>query len=97
MNKLVPKKVIDTQNIPTSTEGRDIYEAIQWHFSEKLNIPFKSVEAKKQASLFLDRAGIDGMQVPSGTVYKKYRGSENYIFFNDKNITIESVQRIRKE
>lgn len=48
----------------------------------------------KEASLFLLRAGIDGIKYPANFQSKKIKDSFDYVVFDDKNIKIENVEEI---
>lgn len=60
--------------------GREIY---RW-LSEKLG-------SDKEASLFLQRAGIDGIRYPAGTLSGGGKGT-NYVVFDENAITVEGVE-----
>jgi hypothetical protein len=65
--------------------GKNFYEALagDYNFSPKA------------ASLFLLRAGIDGIKYPTGYQTKKiYDNTFDYVVFDDKNIKIENVEEL---
>ena len=66
-----------SKNLPIRDEGRNIYHGI----SEDLG-------SDKDASMFLLRAGIDGIRYPAGTLSGGGKGT-NYVVFDPEAITIE--------
>jgi len=88
-------------NVP-SLNGSDIYSDLAYKLSEKHKMPLDNVgrptiEAQKKASEFLSKAGINGIQYPSGTVTGKGIGGTNYVVFNPDDIEINDVRKVTQE
>jgi len=81
MEKWVDEDV--TPEYTTTGYGEQIYGELSSLFG-----------SQKQASLFLLRAGIDGIRYPAGSLSgMKDRGKKNYVVFDENAITIEEHKR----
>jgi len=62
--------------------GESIYEVLKYYMSKE--------QTDKEASLFLLRAGIDGIRYPAGSLSgMKDTGAKNYVVFDPEAITID--------
>jgi hypothetical protein len=74
----VAKDVFGTLSSPKKMTGEELYEGL-----------VGALGSQKEASLFLRRAGIDGIKYPAGTL-SGIKGSDkfNYVVFDDAAVTI---------
>jgi len=97
-------KTRDAEGLPKINERKFIDEWVEnaitdiYRYSNSGNILYKKLSrylgSDKQASLFLLRAGIDGIRYPAGSLSgMKDRGAKNYVVFDENAITIEEHKR----
>ena len=80
---LVPAGTSTRRSLPADTgTGESLYRQLENSFG-----------SKKEASMFLSRAGIDGVEYPSGSL-SGIKGSKakNYVVFDENAITIEPAR-----
>lgn len=80
-----------------SIAGNDIEQAL-WGLvpaSKIYDILSRKLGSPKAASSFLSRAGIDGMVYPIGTIQGKQQPGNNYVVFNDNDISIKGKTRFK--
>jgi hypothetical protein len=91
------KEALGTQdsNYPGEPEtGESLYSLIADTFAVRTGENLhgkqgKSFNSQKEASLFLKRAGIDGIRYPSGSLSGGSGQGKNYVVFDENAITIE--------
>jgi len=76
--------------------GREVYEGLapKEGIARQGNLGLREKLNKKEASKFLKRAGIDGIRYPTETLSGKAkhgRDEFNYVIFDPKDVTIESI------
>jgi hypothetical protein len=72
--------------------GQELYKAISRAYQEKIDPQVRSgMIGAKEASLFLLRAGIDGIRYPEGSLSGKGTTSKNmnYVVFDESAVTID--------
>lgn len=82
----LPERV---QYYPDSTTGEKIYSIISDVFGEGVR------SNDKETSLFLLKAGIDGIKYPAGSISGAQNEGFNYVVFDENAVTIEEVQSFR--
>lgn len=84
--QIVKENIYSPFGVPKGIKAKDLYEQIGLDLwaSKRVSNP------KREASAFLLRAGIDGIEYPSGTL-SGIKGSKikNYVVFDEKSITME--------
>jgi hypothetical protein len=83
--KLKKQYKIDKDRIYPGETGEDLYRKLQRAFG-----------SDKEASLFLKRAGIDGIRYPSGSLSGGSGQGKNYVVFDENAITIEEINGKRQ-
>jgi hypothetical protein len=75
-------------------EGEYVYGALSREMRRKAKSGMSmETSNQKEASLFLKRAGIDGIKYPSGSLTgMKSKGSYNYVVFDEADVSIEAMK-----